>query len=248
MLSDFQVTVPELGTIKARAAADRRHHHQPHARDPRRAEAALSLSLGRLSRRRARIGDRAHARCPASRKKLSARDRRLRAELRKEDLFKVPGVAETLDWAGALTELDVVALDPETVSDTLGVLLKYQDDIARLDGEGRRCSTRSRPSCGRRSSDRDASAGRSREARSWRTSDAGVPASPTTSSISRARCARPACRSGRRGARCDRGGAGRRHRHPRRFLLDAACGVREAARALDPVSTRPSASSAAAAS
>jgi hypothetical protein len=53
--------------------------------------------------------------------------------LRKEDLFKVPGVAETLDWAGALTELDVVALDPSTVSDTLGVLLKYQDDIARLD-------------------------------------------------------------------------------------------------------------------
>jgi hypothetical protein len=54
--------------------------------------------------------------------------------LRKEDLFKVPGVAETLDWATALSELDVVALDPSTVSDTLGVLLKYQDDIARLEG------------------------------------------------------------------------------------------------------------------
>ena len=54
--------------------------------------------------------------------------------LRKEDLFKSPGVAETLDWAQALSELDVVALDPATVSDTLGVLLKYQDDIARLDG------------------------------------------------------------------------------------------------------------------
>jgi MoxR-like ATPase len=54
--------------------------------------------------------------------------------LRKEDLFKSPGVAETLDWASALTELDVVALDPATVSDTLGVLLKYQDDITRLDG------------------------------------------------------------------------------------------------------------------
>jgi hypothetical protein len=54
--------------------------------------------------------------------------------LRKEDLFKSPGVAETLDWAGALTELNAVALDPATVSDTLGVLLKYQDDIARLDG------------------------------------------------------------------------------------------------------------------
>ena len=56
------------------------------------------------------------------------------SEIRKEDLQKVPGVAETLDWAGALSELDVVALDPATVSDTLGVLLKYQDDIARLEG------------------------------------------------------------------------------------------------------------------
>jgi hypothetical protein len=54
--------------------------------------------------------------------------------LRKQDLFKAPGVAETLDWASALTELDAVALDPATVSDTLGVLLKYQDDIARLQG------------------------------------------------------------------------------------------------------------------
>ena len=54
--------------------------------------------------------------------------------LRKQDLFKSPGVAETLDWATALSELDAIALDPATVSDTLGVLLKYQDDIARLEG------------------------------------------------------------------------------------------------------------------
>ena len=54
--------------------------------------------------------------------------------LRKEDLFKAPGVAETLDWAAALAELDVATLDPLTVSDTLGVLLKYQDDIARIEG------------------------------------------------------------------------------------------------------------------
>ena len=54
--------------------------------------------------------------------------------LRKQDLFKAPGVAETLDWASALAELDVVALDPATVTDTLGVLLKYQDDIARIEG------------------------------------------------------------------------------------------------------------------
>ncbi|MCB1545899.1 MAG: MoxR family ATPase, partial [Rhodoblastus sp.] len=54
-------------------------------------------------------------------------------KLRQLDLFKSPGVAETLDWASALTELDAVALDPNLVTDTLGVLLKYQDDIARID-------------------------------------------------------------------------------------------------------------------
>ena len=59
--------------------------------------------------------------------------------IRKEDLFKAPGVAETLDWVSALTELDAVALDPELVTNTLGVLLKYQDDIARLEsGEAKR--------------------------------------------------------------------------------------------------------------
>ena len=59
--------------------------------------------------------------------------------LRQIDLFKNPGVAETLDWATALTELDRLALDPETISDTLGTLLKYQDDIDRIRGdEGRR--------------------------------------------------------------------------------------------------------------
>jgi MoxR-like ATPase len=52
--------------------------------------------------------------------------------LREMDLFKNPGVAETLDWATALIELDKLALDPKTVSDTIGVLLKYQDDIARI--------------------------------------------------------------------------------------------------------------------
>ena len=55
-------------------------------------------------------------------------------QLRKEDLFKQPGVAETLDWAHALTQLDVITLEPHVVNDTLGVLLKYQDDISRLQG------------------------------------------------------------------------------------------------------------------
>jgi MoxR-like ATPase len=54
--------------------------------------------------------------------------------LRDMDLFKLPGVAETIDWCKALTALDAVALDPATVDDTLGVLLKYQDDIAKVRG------------------------------------------------------------------------------------------------------------------
>src|SRR3546814_3124541 len=54
--------------------------------------------------------------------------------LRDEDLFKAPGIAETIDWAEALTQLDKVALDPQAVDDTLGVLLKYQDDIAKIQG------------------------------------------------------------------------------------------------------------------
>ena len=54
--------------------------------------------------------------------------------LRKLDLFKAPGVAESIDWATALSELNVLDLDPRTINDTLGVLLKYQDDIQRLQG------------------------------------------------------------------------------------------------------------------
>jgi hypothetical protein len=54
--------------------------------------------------------------------------------LRGGDLYKAPGVAETLDWVTALHELDSVSLDPQTVNDTLGVLLKYQDDIVRMEG------------------------------------------------------------------------------------------------------------------
>ena len=77
-LSDFQITVPELGAVKADEAAHRHHHLQPHARDPRRAEAALPVSLGRLSRRRARDADRARqgARCAGA---PDGGDRRLRA-------------------------------------------------------------------------------------------------------------------------------------------------------------------------
>src|SRR5262249_22503567 len=55
-------------------------------------------------------------------------------KLRKTDLFKLPGIAETIDWAEALMQLDVLELTPEAINDTLGVLLKYQDDIPRIQG------------------------------------------------------------------------------------------------------------------
>jgi MoxR-like ATPase len=72
------------------------------------------------------------ARAPKTPAKLSREIVAFVQRIRKEDLFKQPGVAETLDWASALVEMDAVALDPAVISDTLGVLLKYQDDIAKL--------------------------------------------------------------------------------------------------------------------
>jgi MoxR-like ATPase len=133
VLADFQVTIPELGTVKAAHApiviVTSNRTREVHDALKRRClyhwvgypDAARELSILR-------------AKVPGISKKLSAQVVAFVQALRKEDLFKSPGVAETLDWAGALTELDVVALDPATVSDTLGALLKYQDDIARLDG------------------------------------------------------------------------------------------------------------------
>jgi MoxR-like ATPase len=132
VLADFQVTVPELGTVKAEhppiVIVTSNRTREVHDALKRRClyhwvgypDAERELAILR-------------AKVPGAPKKLSEQVVAFVQALRKEDLFKVPGVAETLDWAGALTELDVVALDPSTVSDTLGVLLKYQDDIARLD-------------------------------------------------------------------------------------------------------------------
>ena len=74
------------------------------------------------------------AKAPRAPERLTAELVAFVQRLRKLDLFKLPGVAETLDWASALTELDAVALNPAEVTDTLGVLLKYQDDIAKIQG------------------------------------------------------------------------------------------------------------------
>ncbi len=138
ILSDFQVTVPELGTIRAAeppiviVTTNRtREIHDAlkrrclyHWVDYPNAERELEI----VSRK-----------VPQANERLSKEVVGFVQKLRQADLFKVPGVAETIDWAAALTELDKVALDPETLSDTIGVLLKYQDDIVRIgQGEGRR--------------------------------------------------------------------------------------------------------------
>jgi MoxR-like ATPase len=133
VLADFQVTIPELGTIKATrppiVVITSNRTREIHDALKRRclyhwvgypsAERELKIVRAKV----AGIG-----------KALSQEVVHFVQALRKEDLFKAPGVAETLDWAAALAELDAVALDPATVSDTLGVLLKYQDDIARIEG------------------------------------------------------------------------------------------------------------------
>lgn len=133
VLADFQVTVPELGTVKAAhppiVLVTSNRTREVHDALKRR---CLYHWVGYPNaERELKI---LRTKVPGISKKLSEQVVTFVQALRKEDLFKSPGVAETLDWAGALTELDVVALDPATVSDTLGALLKYQDDIARLDG------------------------------------------------------------------------------------------------------------------
>ena len=133
VLSDFQVTIPELGTVRAEhppivviTSNRTREIHDAlkrrclyHWVDYPNAERELEIL---------------RARAPEAHERLSAEIVRFVQELRKVDLFKLPGVAETIDWADALTQLDALALDPKVVNDTLGVLLKYQDDIARIQG------------------------------------------------------------------------------------------------------------------
>jgi MoxR-like ATPase len=133
VLADYQVTIPELGTVKAAyppiVIITSNRTREIHDALKRRClyhwvgypDAERELSIVRTK-------------VPGIAAALSAEIVHFVQRLRKLELFKAPGVAETLDFATALSELDVVALDPSTVSDTLGVLLKYQDDIARLDG------------------------------------------------------------------------------------------------------------------
>ncbi len=133
VLSDFQVTVPELGTIRAKAPpiviVTSNRTREIHDALKRRClyhwvdypDADRELAILR-------------AKAPQAPAKLSKQIVAFVQRIRQEDLFKSPGVAETLDWATALVELDAVALDPALAGDTLGVLLKYQDDIAKMQG------------------------------------------------------------------------------------------------------------------
>ena len=138
VLSDFQVTVPELGTIRAAeppiVIITTNRTREVHDALKRRClyhwvDYPVAAQALEIIRRKV----------PGCNETLSRQIVDYVQQLRRRDLFKNPGVAETIDWATALTELDRVALDPETVSDTLGTLLKYQDDIARIEGaEGRK--------------------------------------------------------------------------------------------------------------
>jgi MoxR-like ATPase len=134
VLSDWQITVPEIGTIRAAeppiVVITSNRTREIHDAVKRRCfyhwvdypDAARELEILRRKAPKA---------AGALSKEVVAFVQRLRGV----DLFKLPGVAETIDWANCLVALDRIALDPETVNNTLGVLLKYQDDIERIAGD-----------------------------------------------------------------------------------------------------------------
>ncbi len=133
ILSDFQVTIPEIGVVKApeppivivtsnrtreiHDALKRRCFY--HWVDYPSAERELDILK---------------VKAPGASEALSREVVGFVHRLREMELFKLPGVAETIDWTHALMQLDVLALDPRAIDDTLGVLLKYQDDIAKVQG------------------------------------------------------------------------------------------------------------------
>jgi MoxR-like ATPase len=133
VLSEWQVSIPEIGTIKAErppiVVITSNRTREIHDAVKRRClyqwvnypDAQRELEIVRRK-------------APAAPEALSRQVVAFVQKLRAADLFKLPGVAETIDWTKALTALDAKALDPETVNDTLGVLLKYQDDIAKVRG------------------------------------------------------------------------------------------------------------------
>jgi MoxR-like ATPase len=134
VLSDWQITIPEIGTLRAAeppiVVITSNRTREIHDAVKRRCfyhwvdypDASRELEI--LQRK-----------APNAAAALSREVVEFVQRLRKSDLFKLPGVAETIDWANCLAALDRVALDPETVNNTLGVLLKYRDDLERVAGE-----------------------------------------------------------------------------------------------------------------
>jgi MoxR-like ATPase len=134
VLSDWQITIPEIGTLRAAeppiVVITSNRTREIHDAVKRRCfyhwvdypDAGRELEI---LRRKA----------PQAAAALSREVVAFVQQLRKADLYKLPGVAETIDWANCLAALDRVALDPETVNNTLGVLLKYRDDLERVAGE-----------------------------------------------------------------------------------------------------------------
>ncbi len=133
VLSDFQITIPEIGTVSAAqppvVVITSNRTREIHDALKRRClyywidypDAARELAI-------------LEAKVPVAGERLSREIVGFIQALRQRDLFKLPGVAETLDWAHALMQLDRIELDSETIDTTLGVLLKYQDDIAKIQG------------------------------------------------------------------------------------------------------------------
>ena len=133
VLSDFQITIPEYGTVKAVTppivVLTSNRTREIHDAVKRR---CLYHWVGFPDATREKaILDR---RVPGAPQKLAAQIVAFVQKLRELELYKLPGIAETIEWTRALMELDALVLDPETVNQTLGVLLKYQDDIARVQG------------------------------------------------------------------------------------------------------------------
>jgi MoxR-like ATPase len=133
VLADFQVTIPEIGTVTAAHAPivviTSNRTREIHDALKRRCLYSW-VSYPEAAREREILKRKA----PEAPEALSAQIVAFAQELRNGDLFKAPGVAETIDWANALVALDKRELDPAAVDDTLGVVLKYQDDIARVRG------------------------------------------------------------------------------------------------------------------
>jgi len=134
VLSDFQVTIPEIGTIRAErppvVVITSNRTREVHDALKRRClyhwidypsfDAELAI---------------VRAKVPGAAAELSRQVTAFVQELRRAELYKLPGVAETLDWTAALVALDRVALDPAVVDETLGVVLKYEDDLRRVRGD-----------------------------------------------------------------------------------------------------------------